>query len=102
MKKISLLLALLALLLAAACSNPRETSVENEELQSNLPQELKGLKVYTVYLKDGNYIKIAVLNNNIVATDQQNGEVRNQNAIINQTDLNKVIFENDSIMIIRK
>ena len=75
--------------------------------EKTLPNELKGLKVYSVSLGGGNYVKVAVLNNNTNSTTYRDGTIdktiivvdkRNQK-VINVED---IIMENDSLIICRK
>jgi hypothetical protein len=104
MKKLLLTLGLFTLL---ACSPQGTTTTQLTGDENTLPNELKGLKVYDVSLGGGNYVKVAVLNNNINSTTYREGKVdktiivvdkRNQK-VINVED---IIMENDSLIICKK
>lgn len=71
--------------------------------ESELPPELKGLKIYSVSCGEGDYIKVAVLNNAAVGTSYKEGKYTEDVAIINDSiPSEQVIFENDTIKIVRK
>lgn len=73
--------------------------------ESELPPELKGLKIYSVSCGEGDYIKVAVLNNAAVGTSYSEGKYTESVGIINANDSvpsEQVIFENDTIKIVRK
>jgi hypothetical protein len=84
----------------AGTSRIRVTGNENE-----LPQELKGLKVYSVSCGEGDYIKVAILNDKVVGTSYSESKYTEDIAIIQRDSVvpnEQVIFENDTIKIVRK
>jgi hypothetical protein len=83
--------------------------------ESTLPAELKGLKVYTVSTGEGNYVKVAVLNNQAVSTTYQSGKHSQSVVLVNKEvefgagqittrtiNVESIISENDSILVIKK
>jgi len=104
MTKLLLTLGLFTLL---ACSPEGTTRTQLYGDEKTLPNELKGLKVYNVSLGRGNYVKVAVLNNNINSTTYREGKVdktiivvdKHNQKVINVED---IIMENDSLIICRK
>lgn len=101
------LLSILGLFTLLACTPQGTTTTRLNGDEKTLPNELKGLKVYSVSLGGGNYVKVAVLNNNTNSTTYREGKVdktiivvdkRNQK-VINVED---IIMENDSLIICRK
>ena len=105
MKKI--LLALILLLTLTSCEDKgltRQTLTGNE---STLPVELKGLKVYTVSTGEGNYVKVAILNNQAISTTYQSGKHQQSVILVNKEgertiNVEAIISENDSILVIKK
>lgn len=105
MKKI-----LLALILALTLTSCEDKGITRQTLtgdESNLPQELKGLKVYTVSTGEGSYVKVAVLNNQAVSTTYQSGKHQQSVILVNKEgertiNVETIISENDSILVIKK
>jgi hypothetical protein len=82
----------------AGTSKIRVTGNENE-----LPPELKGLKIYSVSCGDGDYVKVAVLNNVAVGTSYREGKHTQDVVIVSDSmPREQIIFENDTIKIVRK
>ena len=107
MKKAFVILSALALTLLISCE---DRGVSQERLSGNeneLPEELKGLKVYSVSMGGGSYVKVAVMNNQPIGVTYPEGKhtesvvmvYQNQNRIIN---VESIISENDSILVIKK
>ena len=108
MKKI--ILPLLALtLIVTSCTQAGTTEVRLTGAESNLPAELKGLKIYSVATGYGNTIKVAVFENQVVGSNYPSGKHR-QNCInvYKQSGetvsypASSIIVENDSILVIKK
>jgi hypothetical protein len=105
MKKI-----LLALILALTLLSCEDKGVTRQTLtgdESNLPAELKGLKVYTVSTGEGNYVKVAVLNHQAISTTYQSGKHQQSVILVNKEtertiNVESIISENDSIIVIKK
>ena len=72
MKKILTFLFCIALL--TSCEDKGVTKQWLSGDESTLPQELKGLKVYTVSTGDGNYVKVGILNNQAISTTYKSGK----------------------------
>jgi hypothetical protein len=105
MKKI--LLALILLLTLTSCEDKGLTRQTLTGDESTLPAELKGLKVYTVSTGSGNYVKVAVLNNQAISTTYKSGKHQQSVILVNKEtertiNVESIISENDSILVIKK
>lgn len=105
MKKILTILILSLTLLS--CEDKGVTYQPLTGDETNLPAELKGLKVYTVSTGYGNWVKVAVLNNQAISTTYQSGKHSQSVILVNKettTTINveSIISENDSIIVIKK
>ena len=105
MKKI-LTILILALTLTS-CEDKGVTSQRLTGDEPTLPAELKGLKVYRVSCGDNEYVKVGILNNQVVSTTYQSGKHQQSVILVNKgtpTTINveSVISENDSIIVIKK
>lgn len=97
-------------MLATGLSSCVEAGVTSKKLngdEQNLPDELKGLKIYRVSTGGGNYVKVAVLDDKINSTTYQVGKYQESIVIVNrQTDraieVSQVLLENDSLIVCRK
>jgi len=98
------------LLLCAVFSSCDQAGVTQQRLSGNendLPQELKGLKVYSVSVGYGSYVKVAVLDNKVNSTTYQVGKVQESlivvdNATGKQIKVAQILSETDSIIVCRK
>ena len=93
-----------AFLFSCSAGTSKEVLQGNE---SNLPQELKGLKVYKVWVEDGNYVNVAFLNNQINSLSYPQGKSSNSttfviNAQKKVIEVKEIISENDSIIVCKK
>jgi hypothetical protein len=110
MFKLILLSIVLSLLLS--CKNPETTKLLMDGKNNpNLPEELKGLKVYKVYLNSGNPIKVAVLNGQIKSVSETSGKVLRQTMVLTKEEskdcvymipIQDILLENDTIITARK
>jgi len=105
MKKILTLLILLLTLTSCEDKGITRQTLTGDE--SNLPQELKGLKIYTVSTGEGNYVKVAILNNQAISTTYQSGKHQQSVILVNKEtertiNVETIISENDSILVIKK
>lgn len=105
MKKI--LTCLILLLTLTSCEDKGVTQQWLTGDETNLPAELKGLKIYTVSCGSGNYVKVAVLNNQPISTTYQSGKHQQSTILINSKpertiNVESIISENDSIVVIKK
>ena len=99
-------LILIALVALVSCDPVGQTETKLIGSEVNLPAELKGLKIYSVCVGVGDYVKIGVMNSNIISTTYSKGKMRDslimvncQNRLIETT---SIIYENDSIIVLRK
>ena len=102
MKKILTFLFCIALL--TSCEDKGVTKQWLSGDESTLPQELKGLKVYRVSCGEGEYVKVGILNNQVVSTT---GKVQQSVILVNKEvartiNVESIISENDSIIVIKK
>jgi hypothetical protein len=105
MKKI--LLALILLLTLTSCEDKGLTRQTLTGDESTLPAELKGLKVYRVSCGEGDYVKVAVLNNQAISTTYKSGKHQQSVILVNKEtertiNVEAIISENDSILVIKK
>ncbi len=107
---------MLALVAFTSCDDPGVSYKKLTGNEMNLPEELKGLEVYTVSLGGGNYVRVAVLNNQVNSLTYPVGKTT-QNVILLREPYTKsedivgytqraivgdVVVENDELIIIRK
>jgi len=110
MKKFKLFTVLtLIVILFSTCANQGETQQKLYGSEAGLPDELQGLKVYSVGIGGGNIVKVAVLNHEVnsltysVGKSTQTTIVVNPNTYESRTIIAKeILVENDSIVVIRK
>jgi hypothetical protein len=107
MKRI--LMALMVVGLLSSCEPQGTTRLRLTGGEALLPEELKGLKVYSVAVDNGNYVKVALLNNEVKSVTYQNGKtqtttimLKKQNNQSRVIDIENVLMENDSIIVCRK
>lgn len=107
MKKIFLLFALI--LVFTSCEDAGVTHLRLNGDVNNLPPELKDLKVYSVSLGGGDWVKVGIINNNVNSMTYAVGKTIESVIIINNGSTAKrvinakqIISENDSIIVIRK
>lgn len=97
----------LAIISLTSCSDAGTTQLQLNGNESNLPDELKGLKVYSVATDGGHYVQVAVLDNQINSTTYKVGKQNQSLVIINKGDnklieVSSILMENDSLIICRK
>jgi hypothetical protein len=98
---------LLLSLLTISCEDKGVTSLKLSGNEPTLPAELKGLKVYRVSCGDNEYVKVGILNNQVVSTTYQAGKVQQSVILVNKEvartiNVESIISENDSIIVIKK
>jgi hypothetical protein len=103
------LLLIVCLFIAISCAKPGVTQTSLTGVEQQLPEELKGLKVYTVSLGDGEYVKVAILNNEINSATYQEGKTTQTTIIINKGEYNEktiygkeILAETKDIIVIKK
>lgn len=102
--KIVSILVLVLVIVFTSCSDPGVTSKRLDGNEMNLPDELKGLKVYSVSVGGGDYVKVAILNDQINSLNYPHQKTtlilnKEANSII---EVKGILMENDSIIIFRK
>ena len=105
--KLKLSIITLAIIGLTSCSEPGTTQLRLNGNESNLPDELKGLKVYSVSDGNGSHVKVAILNNQINSTTYKVGKHAQSLLLVNKQDnkvieVSSVLMENDSLIICRK
>lgn len=89
-----------------SCEQAGTTSINLYGEEDKLPQELKGMKVYKVYVDGGNYVRVAVLNNQINSLTYPVGKSQQTTILSKETGklvmVSNIISENDSIIVCRK
>lgn len=103
---INLFLTILVAGLLVSCGVP---GTSNQTLNGNeqyLPEELKGLKVYSICTSEG-YINVALFNGNVNSIMQQSGKTQVNTILLNNSNnkiipIDKIILENDSIVVASK
>ena len=105
MKKI--LSILILLLTLTSCEDKGITQQWLSGDESTLPAELKGLKVYRVSCGEGEYVRVGILNNQVISTTYTSGKTHQSIIIVNKEttrtiNVESIISENDSIVVIKK
>ena len=105
---------ILSLFLLSNLTSCEEAGVSRQETNGNekdLPEELKGLKVYSVSTGGGSWVKVAILDGKVNSTTYKRNsggkstqttiliDKRNNNKVI---EITQVLMENDSIIVCRK
>lgn len=110
MKKINLILFnILCVLSLCLVSCEEEKGTTTEQLdgdERHLPEELKGLKVYSVKTEHG-YIKVAFLNGKINSTTYNVDKTEESTILLERPnvqtiEIEEVLMENDSMVLCRK
>ena len=106
--RIILASALLLSMLITSCDPAGLTRKELYGTEDSLAPELKGLKVYTVSLKAGGYVRVAVLDNKVNSVTYRDGKIDRTTIVLNSAcgaraiNVGQIISENDSIIVARK
>ena len=90
-----------------SCDDAGVTSKRLNGDEKNLPDELKGLKIYSVSTGCGDYVKVAVLDGKINSTTYQVGKLQETTVIVNKQngkliEVSQILVENDSVIVCRK
>lgn len=107
MKRFINSLLLLSLLTFSSCTDPGVTSISLTGSESNLPDELKGLKVYSVSTKSGN-VQVALINDKINSTTYTVGKTTQTIIYLQKPTkdslikISQIVMENDSMILCRK
>lgn len=98
------------ILVLSSCDNESKNVTDVEQLvfgnESELPDELKGLKVYGISSNSG-YFKVAVMNKNVNSIGYASGKTQESIMIVDKCnnkliEVKQVLMENDSLIICRK
>lgn len=105
MKK--LLITLLASTVLVSCYAPGTTELKLNGDEPNLPEELKGLKVYTVSTNNGGYVRVGILDQKAVSTTYRSGKTLQSFILLNKQngkmiEVKEVLSETDSIIVCKK
>lgn len=101
MKRILLFITFAFITLSIGCSEKGTGYTILSGYENTLPPELKGLKVYEITIDNrGNTIRVAILNDNVnsVTTTGKNPKT----TIMVDVSKEKIVYENDSVIIIKK
>lgn len=109
MKKLLAILFLVSVV-TISCSDPGTTEIRVHGNEPALPEELKGLKIYSVSDGHGSKIKVAVFKGQVVGEKYRNGKYSYDAVNIYKQDgsvsrgypESNILLENDSILILRK
>jgi len=97
MKKIFTYILLLSLI---SCNDSGVSKIPLSGNEENVPEEIKGIKVFKVALSDGDFIKVVVLENDLDKSISTKSS--NKNTILIAKKKYKIISENDSILVLKK
>ena len=95
----------------SSCEKPGATSYNLSGNEQNLPDKLKGLEVYSVCIGGGDYVKVALLNDNVnsITETKTVGKISTTVSTIiidkqNQKliEVKEILLENDSMIVCRK
>ena len=105
MKKTFIILT--SLLILSSCDDPGTVRQELTGFESNLPEELKGLKVYNVAIGNGNKIKVAFMEGyKSRSLTHRSGKIDETTIVLESSGrvikVKEIISETDSIMVIKK
>ncbi|MFA5207443.1 MAG: hypothetical protein WC428_02185 [Candidatus Paceibacterota bacterium] len=109
MKTKAFLFVLFFAIIAVSCAEKGTTRQKLNGDEVTLPDELKGLKVFTVATGGGNYVKVAVLNGQVNSLTYPVGKYQQTTIVVNKDRYNerlieadKILFENDEMILIKK
>jgi hypothetical protein len=107
MKKINILLLCVLFLGLTSCDDSGVTQQNLSGEEANLPEALKGLKVYRVSTGGLDYVNVAVLNGQVNSTTYRVGKSTRSTIIINKqnnkvVEVSQILIENDSLIVARK
>lgn len=102
-----LLAILCCVLFFSSCDNAGVTKQRLNGNEQDLPPELKGLKVYSVSVGRGSFVRVAILDNKVNSTTYPVGKVQEGIIVIDkstgkQINVSKILSENDSVIVCRK
>jgi hypothetical protein len=92
----TLLFCLVGLALVSGCNTRGRASLEIEGNEPNLPAELRGIRVWNLDVGHGERVRISILNSSVSTT------YYTKEGVITSTVERDVLWENDSLMLVRK
>ena len=108
MKKL-LLIAMLLMAVTLSCEDPGVTTRSLVGDEKELPEELKGLKVYSVSCGEGEYVKVAILNGELNSLTYSEGKTTETIIVVNKGEYTErtiygreILSETKDIIVIRK
>ena len=109
MKKTLILLSLLLITIVISSCKSGDTYQTLKGNELGLPDELKGLKVYSVRTEGGGLVRVGLLNNTVNSLTYTEGKTTSTTIIINKDNYcertiiaKEILSENDSIIVIKK
>jgi hypothetical protein len=102
-----IIIIIITLLTLNSCDTPGTTTMRLTGTEANLPEELKGLKIYNIATGSGNYVKVAILDNKVNSTTYKIGKHAKSTIILNTKieqayKVRRLISESDSILVFLK
>ena len=91
----------------SSCEQEGITRVKLNGNENELPDELKGLKVYSVSLGGGSYVKVAVIGDQVNSVTYHENKQDKTTIIVDKRkqrliEVENVLMENDSIILCKK
>ena len=101
------ILGILSIFILNSCKNAGESRELLNGEEAGLPEELKGIKVYTISTGDLGYVKVAVLDEQINSLTYKKGKREETTVLMNHksgsiVEISEIISENDSIIVCKK
>jgi len=103
----TLLIFIISCFLFTSCDDVGTSTKKLHGDELDLPDELKGLKVYDVFIGGENFVKVVILDDKVNSTTHQVGKSQQSNIIINKQnkrmiEVTEILVENDSIIVCKK
>ena len=91
----------------SSCEQRGVTKLRLNGNENELPGELKGLKVYSVSMGGGNYVKVAVIGDQVNPVTHHENKQDKTTIIVDKRkqrviEIENILTENDSIIVCRK
>lgn len=107
----TILIFLSTITMFISCTQPAgTTSTSLTGVEKGLPEELKGMRIYTVWDDDNSYVKVAILDGKVVSTTYPLGKTIESLILIDKSsdsdnriiEVSQIISENDSLIVVKK
>ena len=111
MLKLFTIVIFTALLVSCGKQGDTQLLMEDKITSSNLPEDLKGLKVYKVFTGFDDCIKVAVINNKVSSVTYHEGKTEQSILVLAKEEseerfymipIEEIIIENDTMIMARK